>query len=334
MAKLIYVSNVSLDGYIEDEHGSFDWTEPDDEVFAFITNLVRGVGTYLYGRRLYESMAVWESDPALAAQSALTADFANVWQAADKVVYSTTLRAVSTARTRLESSFDPDSIRDMKASATSDLTVGGANLAAQAFQAGLVDECHLFIYPVLVGGGKPSLPATRVPSSSCLTSAGSATASSTSATAARPEHPCQLHGRRRCITPFAVGVAGARSASERAGKVATATDQTTTGAPQRADHSRTRGPIDVRNRSKVPIAGAPPRTTAPNAGRRRGDDPPKNGISAIVNSGTVGGLLRRRWSTPNRAGPQRPAESTSPLHTGHYALELLGKAMPRERLAE
>jgi dihydrofolate reductase len=108
------VSNVSLDGYIEDEHGSFDWTEPDDEVFAFITKLVRGVGTYLYGRRLYESMAVWESDPALAAQSALTADFANVWQAADKVVYSTTLGAVSTARTRLESSFDPDSIRDRR----------------------------------------------------------------------------------------------------------------------------------------------------------------------------------------------------------------------------
>jgi len=158
MAKLIYVSNVSLDGYIEDEHGSLDWTESDDEVFAFITDLVRSVGTSLYGRRLYESMAVWETDPALAAQSELTADFANVWEAADKVVYSTTLEAVSTAKTRLERSFDPDSVRDMKASATSDLTVGGANLAAHAFKAGLVDECQLFIHPVLVGGGKPALP--------------------------------------------------------------------------------------------------------------------------------------------------------------------------------
>ncbi|HMG26410.1 MAG TPA: dihydrofolate reductase family protein [Acidimicrobiia bacterium] len=158
MAKLIYISNVSLDGYIEDEHGSLDWTAPDDEVFAFITDLVRSVGTYLYGRRLYETMAVWETDPALAAQSELMADFANVWQAADKVVYSTTLEAVSTAKTRLERSFDPDSVRDMKASVTSDLTVGGANVAAHAFKAGLVDECQLFIWPVLVGGGKPALP--------------------------------------------------------------------------------------------------------------------------------------------------------------------------------
>ena len=158
MAKLIYVSNVSLDGYIEDEHGSLDWTEPDDEVFVFITDLVRSVGTFVYGRRLYESMAVWETDPVLAAQSELTVDFANVWEAADKVVYSTTLEAVSTAKTRLERSFDPDSVRDMKASATSDLTVGGANLAAHAFKAGLVDECQLFIHPVLIGGGKPALP--------------------------------------------------------------------------------------------------------------------------------------------------------------------------------
>jgi dihydrofolate reductase len=158
MAKLIYISNVSLDGYIEDEHGSFDWTAPDDEVFAFITDLVRSVGTYLYGRRMYETMAVWETDPALAAQSELMADFAKVWQAADKVVYSTTLEAVSTAKTWLEGSFDLDSVRDMKASATSDLTVGGSNVAAHAFKAGLVDECQLFIWPVLVGGGKPALP--------------------------------------------------------------------------------------------------------------------------------------------------------------------------------
>ena len=158
MAKLIYISNVSLDGYIEDEHGNFDWTAPDDDVFAFITDLVRSVDTYLYGRRLYDTMAVWETDPALAAQSELMGDFANVWQAAEKVVYSTTLDAVPTAKTKLERNFDPDSVRDMKASATSDLTVGGPNLAAHAFKAGLVDEFHLFIIPVLVGGGKPSLP--------------------------------------------------------------------------------------------------------------------------------------------------------------------------------
>ena len=158
MAKVIYVTNVSLDGFIEDEHGGFDWTEPDDEQFAFITDLVRPIGTHLYGRRLYETMAVWETDPALAAQSEPMADFARVWQAADKIVYSTTLNAVSTTKSRLERRFDPDSIRRTKADASRDLTVGGPNLAAHAFRAGLVDECHLFIYPVIVGGGKPSLP--------------------------------------------------------------------------------------------------------------------------------------------------------------------------------
>ena len=158
MAELIYISNVSLDGFIEDEHGSFDWTPPSNEVFAFITDLVRPIGTHLYGRRLYETMAVWETDPALAAQSELMADFARVWQAADKIVYSTTLDAVSTTKSRLDRRFDPDSIRRTKADASRDLTVGGPNLAAHAFRAGLVDECHLFIYPVIVGGGKPSLP--------------------------------------------------------------------------------------------------------------------------------------------------------------------------------
>jgi dihydrofolate reductase len=158
MAKLIYVANVSLDGYIEDAHGSLDWAAPNDEVFTFITDLVRPVGTYLYGRRMYETMAVWETQPALAAQSELRADFANVWQAADKIVYSTTLPAVSTANTRLERRFDPDSLRDLKTSAASDLTVGGPTLAAHAFAAGLVDECQLFIYPVLVGQGKPAFP--------------------------------------------------------------------------------------------------------------------------------------------------------------------------------
>jgi dihydrofolate reductase len=158
MAKLIYLTNVSLDGYIEDEHGGFDWTEPDDELFASITDLVRPVGTYLYGRRLYEAMAVWETDPALAAQSELMADFASVWQAADKVVYSTTLDAVPTEKTRLERNFEAASVREMKASATGDLTVGGAQLAAHALEAGLVDELQLLIRPVLVGGGKPALP--------------------------------------------------------------------------------------------------------------------------------------------------------------------------------
>jgi dihydrofolate reductase len=158
MAKLIYAANVSLDGYIEDEQGNFDWTTPDDELFAFITDLIRPIGTYLYGRRLYETMAVWETEPALASQSELMADFANVWQAADKVVYSTTLHTVPTAKTRIEANFDPALVRDMKAAAASDLTVGGAHLAAHALEAGLVDECHLFVRPVLIGGGKPALP--------------------------------------------------------------------------------------------------------------------------------------------------------------------------------
>jgi dihydrofolate reductase len=158
MAKLIYVANVSLDGYIEDAHGSFDWTEPSDQVFSFITDLVRPVGTYLYGRRLYETMAVWETDPTLAAQSELMADFANVWQGADKIVFSTTLGAVSTANTRLERRFDPDVVRDVKMSAARDLTVGGSTLAAHAFNTGLVDECQLLVHPVLVGQGKPAFP--------------------------------------------------------------------------------------------------------------------------------------------------------------------------------
>ena len=159
MADLIYTTNVTLDGFIEDAHGNFDFTEPSDEVFAFITGLERSAGTYLYGRRMYETMAVWETDPDLGAQSELMADFANMWQAADKVVYSTSLSAVTTARTRLERSFDADAIRSLKASAATDhLTIGGANLGAQAFAAGLIDECRLFVAPVSIGGGKPALP--------------------------------------------------------------------------------------------------------------------------------------------------------------------------------
>lgn len=157
MAKLIYASNVSLDGYTEDEGGAFDWAEPDDDVFVFITDLVRSAGTYLYGRRMYDTMAVWETDATLAAQSDLMRDFARVWKAANKIVYSTTLAAVSTASTRLERHFDPGAVHDLKDSASSDLIVGGPNLAAQAFKAGLVDECHLFIWPVLLSGRKPAL---------------------------------------------------------------------------------------------------------------------------------------------------------------------------------
>lgn len=158
MADLIYTINVSLDGFIEDDRGSFDFTEPDDDVFAFTTGLERSAGAYLYGRRMYETMAVWETDPGLGAESELMADFATMWQAADKVVYSTTLEEVATGRTRLDRDFDTDAVRAMKAAATDRLTIGGADLARQAFAAGLIDECRLFISPVLLGGGKPALP--------------------------------------------------------------------------------------------------------------------------------------------------------------------------------
>jgi dihydrofolate reductase len=158
MAKLIYLMIASLDGYVADEDGNFDWAVPDEEVHAFINDLDRSVGTYLYGRRMYETMVGWETDPTLAEQSPLMRDFAQIWQAADKIVYSKTLEAVSTARTRIERDFNPEAIRQMKALARRDLIVGGPDLAAQAFKAGLVDECHLFVAPVVVGGGKRSLP--------------------------------------------------------------------------------------------------------------------------------------------------------------------------------
>ena len=125
---------------------------------GFINDLDRQVGTYLYGRRMYETMAGWETDPTLPEQSPLMRDFAEIWQAADKIVYSRTLRAVSTVRTRIEGDFDPEAVRKMKASAGRDMIIGGADLAARAFEAGLVDECHLFIAPIVVGGGKRSLP--------------------------------------------------------------------------------------------------------------------------------------------------------------------------------
>ncbi|MEV6299562.1 dihydrofolate reductase family protein [Actinoplanes sp. NPDC051861] len=158
MAKLIYVTNVSVDGFIEDADGSFNWMPRDEEVFAFTTELVRSVGTFLYGRRLYELMSVWETDASLAAQSELLADFARAWQAADKVVYSSTLAEVSTARTRVERRFDAAAVQRLKATAGGDITIGGAHLAAQAIRAGLVDECQLIVWPVAVGGGKPGLP--------------------------------------------------------------------------------------------------------------------------------------------------------------------------------
>ena len=158
MAKLIYSAITSLDGYIEDSTGNFDWAAPDEEMHAFINDLERPVGTYLYGRRMYETMAVWETDSSFAADSPLTQDYAQIWQAADKIVYSTTLEGVVTKRTRLEHKFDPGTVRQMKAASKLDLSIGGSALAAEAFRAGLVDECGLFLTPVIVGGGKKSLP--------------------------------------------------------------------------------------------------------------------------------------------------------------------------------
>jgi dihydrofolate reductase len=158
MAKLLYVMNASLDGYIADEDGKFDWGAPEEEYYSFINDLLRPVGTYLYGRRLYELMQVWETDPAAAAQSPGTREFAEIWQSADKIVYSRTLEAAGTTRTRIERGFDPEAVRQLKAAAERDLTVGGPTLGAHAITAGLVDEYQLFVWPVVVGGGKPFLP--------------------------------------------------------------------------------------------------------------------------------------------------------------------------------
>jgi dihydrofolate reductase len=158
MAKLIYAAIGSLDGYTADENGSFDWAAPDEEVHSFINDLERPVGTYLYGRRMYETMAVWETDPSFAEHSDVTRDYAQIWQAAEKIVYSKTLETASTDRTRIEREFDPAEVQRIKAAAASDLSVGGPNLGAQALEARLVDECHLFVAPIVVGGGKPWLP--------------------------------------------------------------------------------------------------------------------------------------------------------------------------------
>lgn len=153
MANLIYSAIASLDGYVVDADGNFDWAAPDDEVHAFVNDLERPIGTYLYGRRMYEVMRFWETPHALPDPSAVMRDYTAIWQAADKIVYSTTLPAVTTQRTRLEREFDAAAIRQLKATAVRDITVGGPHLAAAAIRAGLVDECQLFLHPVVVGAG-------------------------------------------------------------------------------------------------------------------------------------------------------------------------------------
>jgi dihydrofolate reductase len=157
MAKLIYSAIASLDGYVADEDGNFDWAEPDEDVHTFVDDLERPIGTYLYGRRLYEVMLGWETLN-LADQPPFIRDFAEIWRAAHKIVYSRTLERVSSARTRIERTFDPEAVRQLKATAGRDITVGGPDLAAQAFKAGLVDECRLFLAPIVVGGGIRFLP--------------------------------------------------------------------------------------------------------------------------------------------------------------------------------
>jgi dihydrofolate reductase len=159
VAKLIYAAITSLDGYTADADGSFSWAAPDEEVHSFINDLERGVGTYLYGRRMYEVMVAWEHPETFADDDdPITEDYARIWQAADKVVFSTTLETVSSERTGIERRFDADKVRQLKADSSRDLSVSGAHLAAEALRAGLVDECHLFLCPFVVGGGTASLP--------------------------------------------------------------------------------------------------------------------------------------------------------------------------------
>jgi len=157
MAKLIYAAIASLDLYVEDEAGKFDWAMPDEEVHAFVNDQERSIGTYLYGRRMYETMVFWET-ASLADEPAVFRDYAEIWRAAEKIVYSRTLANVAAAKTRIERDFDPDAVRALKQSAAADISVGGAELAGEALAAGLVDECHLFLFPVIVGGGKRALP--------------------------------------------------------------------------------------------------------------------------------------------------------------------------------
>jgi dihydrofolate reductase len=158
MVKLIYSAITSLDGYVADERGKFDWSAPDDEVHRFVNDLERPIGTYLYGRRMYEVMVYWETAHTVADQPPFIRDYTEIWQAADKIVYSKTLDEASSARTGIEREFDPEQVRQLKAQAERDLSVGGPDLAAQAIRAGLVDEYHLFLTPIVVGGGTQSLP--------------------------------------------------------------------------------------------------------------------------------------------------------------------------------
>ena len=158
MGRLIYSAIASLDGYVEDERGTFDWAAPDDELHAFVNDLERPVGTYLYGRRMYETMVYWETVSTGPEAAVVARDYATLWRAAHKIVYSRTLETPSSANTRIEREFDADAIRQLKDSADTDLTVGGAELAGRAIAAGLVDELHLFLHPILVGGGKCALP--------------------------------------------------------------------------------------------------------------------------------------------------------------------------------
>jgi dihydrofolate reductase len=159
MANLVYAAITSLDGYTADGQGNFDWAAPDAEVHTFINDLERGIGTYLYGRRMYETMVYWETFEAAGDVPAFAWDYAELWRAAAKVVYSSTLEVVTSARTRIERTFDPTAVLRLKETAGHDIAVGGPNLASQAIEAGLVDEVHLFLKPVTVGGGTPALPA-------------------------------------------------------------------------------------------------------------------------------------------------------------------------------
>jgi dihydrofolate reductase len=158
MAKLIYTAITSLDGYTADEAGNFDWAAPDDDVHAFVNDLERPIGTYLVGRRMYDVMAYWETADTIPDLSAVAQDYTRIWKAAEKVVYSRTLATVPSERTRIERDFDPGAVRQMKESADRDISVGGAELAAEALRAGLVEEVQLFLNPVVVGGGTPALP--------------------------------------------------------------------------------------------------------------------------------------------------------------------------------
>jgi dihydrofolate reductase len=158
MARLICTALASLDGYIADEHGDFDWAAPDSDVHAFINDLERPIGTYLYGRRLYDTMAYWETAAVQPNQPPVMLDYAKLWQAADKIVYSTTMETARSARTRIERTFDANAVRAMKDATDRDLSIGGPTLAAHAFRAGLVDEVRLFVSPLIVGGGNPFLP--------------------------------------------------------------------------------------------------------------------------------------------------------------------------------